>query len=170
MTDNIVENIFHHFEEKSKVEPSKRKGTPKKQCDGDDLSAIEKEKKKPNRTEVNMQRQYAQIERQGVLYEKNKKNHSLHTDPTKNETMYDTIQHEISQTLASKGWRAMDLCFKWKYIQDYLGKQPFSLSPQDHSSLASKVHDKYFSQNIEYDKSSQSIKRLHFKCQNGEEI
>ena len=167
MTENVVENIFHHFEEKSKVKSNK--GSSKKQRDSNDNSV--KEKEKPNRTEVNMGRQYAQIERQGILYEKSKKNASVnHTAPTQNETMYDTIQHEISQTLASKGWRSLDLCFKWKYIQDYVRKQSHALSSQDHANLASKVHDRNFLQNIEYDKALQCIKRLHYKCQDGEEI
>jgi len=167
MTENVVENIFHHFEEKTKVKPSKE--TPEKQFDANENAA--KEKEKPNRTDVNMGRQFAQIERQGILYEKSKKNAPVNQAlPIKNETMYDTIQHEISQTLASKGWRSLDLCFKWKYIQDYIRKQSQTLTPQDLANLATKVHDKNFLQSIEYDKTSQSIKRLHYKCQDGEEI
>jgi len=55
-----------------------------------------------------MGRQYAQIERQGILYERNKKNASVHHAPVQNETMLDTIQNEISQTLLTKGWRSLD--------------------------------------------------------------
>ena len=39
---------------------------------------------------------------------------------TDSNALLDNLEIDIQTTMKKKSWNALDLCFKWKYIQEYL--------------------------------------------------
>lgn len=85
-----------------------------------------------------------------------------------------TIEDEIHATLKKKNWRALDLCFKWNLINEYINslrcKNPdLTISETDMQMIKNRVMQK-MSHNVVYNREKQCIECLNFTTCMGVDI
>ena len=81
-----------------------------------------------------------------------------------NHDMHDTLNNEMQCTMKKKNWNALDMCFKWKYVQIYL--QNFTwLSDNDILTVKSNLTSKKIT-NVSYDTKQKCVVKLNIIVNN----
>lgn len=79
---------------------------------------------------------------------------------------YDDIQlaSDIETQFKKSGWATMDMCMKWKCIQDYMDR--LEMNSTTHASKLRELLKEGRLVNVVYDKKSSEIKKLNIKINN----
>ncbi len=150
-----------------------RKKTMEKQNQGEIDNEKERNKVKTNYQDKKLLNQY-----NSICYDEQKRAMSLKTKRARidelkmiegNEVI-EKINNEISNSMKKKSWKTMDLCFKWTLVNNYVKNLDplIVITNSDLDSLKSSLQSKTL--NVDYDKKSQTIRRLNFMTENNEMI
>ena len=125
-----------------------------------DIKDIFKEHDVPNATasrgsDVLMMNQYKSLEYRMPNKGKFRKN-----ETSNDEDVNDYIDKEVANACKKKSWNALDVCFKWKLIQEYINQL------DNNDELLLEIVKKAFKQKkletVEYDNKEYKIKKLNF--------